>query len=104
MFYANQKSPVIKGLASPGFQGHDMRKVAEIHKKVCSHPELIDSFIAENPFKFNQEELDIVNSWKNCIEGEFFILSHSKEHTIFLSPEKEPKDYGVLGLSEPLQI
>lgn len=102
MFYANQKYQIFKGLTAPDFKDKEPEKITELHDKLYSHPELIDSFVAENPFKFNQEELDIVKSWKNSVKDRFFIVSHLKNYTLFLKPENEPKVYGVLGLYDEI--
>ena len=103
LLYVNQKYRVIKGLDSPDFRGEDANKIMKLHKKLFSHPEIIDSFVFENPFNFTDKELEIVKSWKNYVEGEFFIISHLKNYTIFLSSEDEPKAYGVLGLMSEIE-
>lgn len=101
LFYVNQKYKIIPNLNSPNFQGQNMEDVDKLSDKWYSHPEIIGSFINENPFNFNQEELKIIKSWKNAVRDDFFILSHLKDYTIFLrSGEKEdkPKTYAVIGL------
>lgn len=102
LHYINQKHPVFKGLEKPVFKGSDLDKVGELHKKIVSNPELIDSFVSENPLGLSREELDIVKGWKNFIEGNFLILSHTKEHSIFLPVEGE-KAYGVLGIMSTIE-
>jgi hypothetical protein len=103
MFYANQKYQLFKELKEPDFKDKDPQKITELQNRLYSSPELIDSFVAENPFKFNQQELAIVKSWKNSVKDRFLIVSHLKDYTIFLKPEKEPKAYGVLGLYDEIQ-
>ncbi len=102
MFYANQKYQIFKGLTTPDFKDKEPEKITELQDKLYSHHELIDSFIAENPFKFNNEELGIIKSWKNSVKDRFFIVAHLKNYTVFLKPEKEPKVYGVLGLYDEI--
>ncbi len=102
MFYANQKYQIFKGLNTPDFKDKEPQKITEIHDRLYSDPELIDSFVAENPSKFNQEELTIIKGWKNSIKDRFFIVAHLKNYTVFLKPEKEPKVYGVLGLYDEI--
>ena len=106
LFYTNQKYPVIKGFNSPVLKdkGYPPEKIAELNKRLYDHPELIDSFIAENPFKFNQEELNVLKGWRKFIKGEFFIMSHSKEYSVFFEAYKdEPKVYGVVGLCDEIK-
>lgn len=102
LFYVNKKYTVIQGINTPDFKNQDFSKIAEIHEKIFSKPELIDSFIVENPFNFNQEELEIIKSWKNFVKGRFFIVTHLKNYTIFLK-EDEPRAYGVLGLIDEIE-
>jgi len=97
LYYVNQKYPVIKGLRSPDLKDQDANKIIELHETFYSHLELIDSFITENPFGFNHEELEIIESWKKSIKDRFFIISHQKDYTIFLQQDKIPIAYGVLG-------
>lgn len=70
--------------------------------KKFSNPELIDSFISENPFNFNQEELEIIESWKNFVKGDFFIVTHLKNYSVLLKQD-EPKAYGVVGLIDEIE-
>lgn len=103
LFYANQKDPIIKGLDSPNFKGHDLSDVAKLHERIYSKPEIIDLFVSENPFNFNKEELDIIKNWKSFLSDKFIVVTNLKEYTIFLSSEKEPKAYGVLGLYDEIE-
>ncbi len=103
LFYTNQKYPVIKGLKEPNLKHEKPDDVFNIHEKLFSHPELIDSFAAENPFNFSQEELDIIKSWKKFVKGRFLIVAHLKKYTVFLTTEEEQKAYGAVGLYDEIQ-
>jgi len=102
LFYVNKKYPVIQGINTPDFKNQDLSKIAEIHEKIHSNTGLIDAFCAENPFNFNQDELDIIKSWKNFVKGRFFIVTHLKNYTVLLK-EDEPRAYGVLGLIDEIE-
>src|SRR5574341_1596690 len=102
LFYVNKKHPVIHGINTQDFKNQDFSKIAEIHEKIHSNPGLIDAFCAENPFNFNQEELDIIKSWKNFVKGRFFVVTHLKNYTVLLK-EDEPKAYGVIGLIDEIE-
>ncbi|MGH9856054.1 MAG: hypothetical protein ACREBD_39970, partial [Blastocatellia bacterium] len=60
-------------------------------------PELIDSYVRENPDGLAPEELSIIGKWKGFIRGKFYIFRYLKNHAIFLG---ESKVYAVLGLYE----
>lgn len=101
--YVNRKYAVINSLTIPDFSAHDLEKVLKLHEKAYSHPELIDSFVAENPQGFAREELDIIKSWKNFVKDSFFVVSYEKDYAVFLAPKKEPKAYGVVSLYDELE-
>ncbi len=42
LFYVNKKYAVIQGINTPDFKNQDFNKIAEIHEKFFSNPELID--------------------------------------------------------------
>lgn len=102
LFYVNKKYPIMEGIETPDFKNKDLKKIGELHTKKFSNPELIDSFISENPFNFNQEELEIIKSWKNFVKGDFFIVSHLKNYSVLLKQD-EPKAYGVVGLIDEIE-
>lgn len=62
--------------------------------------ELVDSYLAENPQGFSDEELEIVKSWKKFERGNFFIERLLKKHAIFIEGEKV---YAVLALYESFE-
>ncbi|MEA1909097.1 MAG: hypothetical protein U9N43_08740 [Euryarchaeota archaeon] len=51
--------------------------VNELHEKVCNDPGLIDSFVSENPFNFN-ERAWYSKSRKNFVKGRFLIVANLK--------------------------
>lgn len=63
----------------------------------------IDEFIVENPIHLDNNELDIVSSWKYNITGKFFIMRHLKKYTIFMDDKDRPRAYGVHSLIYPLK-
>ncbi len=103
LFYTNQKYPVIKELKEPMFKNMPPAEIIGLHEKLFSHPELIDSFVDENPFSFVQEELEIIKSWKNFMKGNFLIVAYLREYTAFLTIKHEQKVYGVLGLHDKIR-
>lgn len=103
MYYVNKKYPVIKELDKPDFKGQDLRDVVRINEKLFSHPVLIDYFIEENPLRFNQDELAIIKGWRDkFVKSEFFIFSIQNQ-VIFLSSEKPPKAYEVIGIKDEIK-
>lgn len=100
LFYVNKKYNIISGLNSPSLKGQPMENVHELHEKLYEHPEMIESFVSENPFGFNDEELAIIKCWKNFMKDKFYIVTHLKEGSIFLN---EQRAYLVLSLYDEFE-
>ena len=104
MFFVNQRLGVLPDtLAGPdAYAALPAETRLKVHGALQNHPELIDAFADENPFRLRDEELGIVRSWKHRVAGKFFIVRELKKYTVFLSADKEPAiAYGVVALSQP---
>lgn len=98
--YVNRKFDIVKGINSPrDFKGCPVEEINKVRDGLYKHPELIDSFVVENPLNLSSDELKIISSWKNFVRGRFLIFRYLKNYTIFLEPAKPPKAYGVLALT-----
>jgi hypothetical protein len=99
--YANAKYHLLD-IESP----EDIRRsipagLDSLRKKVYEHPKIINEFITKNPYNLTSSELKIVEEWNRFVKGEFIILRHLKNYTLFLELEEPPKAYGVLALCSP---
>ena len=103
LFYVNQKYNVITGLKEPNLRKEDIQKVFKLHEKLHLNPSLIDSFIIENPFKFNVEELETIKGWKKAVKSKFLVMKHSEQGAIFFDESKDSRAYAVLGLLDDLE-
>jgi len=103
LFYVNQKYSVIKDLKEPILMDQNPRKIVELNEILYSNMEHIDSFVLENPFNFNNEELDIIKGWKKHLKGKFLIVAHLKKYSVFMTTDKERIVYGVLGLYDEIE-
>ncbi|RLF72103.1 MAG: hypothetical protein DRN55_06625, partial [Thermoplasmata archaeon] len=102
--YVNRKFNIIKGINSPrDFMGCSIEEINKVRDRLYKHPELIDSFVAENPLNLSSDELKIISSWKNFVRGRFLIFRYLKKYTIFLDPNEPPKAYGVLALTSTFE-
>jgi len=100
LVYVNKKFKIVKGINSPNdFKKFSIKEINKFRDRLYKQPELIDSFIAENPLNFSSNELKMISSWKNFVKGTFYIFRYLKKYTIFLSVDKPPKAYGVLALT-----
>lgn len=97
--YVNQRLgllPEIKEAEQLRMSG--LENVALVRDALWENPRLIDKFVAENPYDFSKEELNIVASWRYALQENFYLLRHLKKHSIFLMDTEPPKAYGVCSL------
>ena len=50
--------------------------------------ELIDEFCTLNPYKFNNEELDLIKKFKEGKRGMYFIMKYEEEYTTFMYQDR----------------
>ena len=104
LFYTNQKGEIIDGISTlEEFKGLPVEKAFKVRESLWEKPDLIDSFVQENPFGFTEEELGIVHDWKSSIRGDFYLLRYLKKYAIFLDWQKASKAYGVLALANEFE-
>ncbi|MGB9729898.1 MAG: hypothetical protein ACP5OK_07905 [Thermoprotei archaeon] len=74
------------------------RKV-KIRDVLYKNIELFDKFIKLNPPNFNEEELNIIRSWKkHHVHGKFILIKNTKDGAIFFE-EKNNKAYLVKAIT-----
>lgn len=75
----------------------DQEKILEISDYMFDHPNIIDEFIKENPYDFDDEMLSITKDFKNFVKSNFLIIvGFDKDYTKILS--NDGKLYMVKGL------
>ena len=60
---------------------------------------IIDSFVNENPYKFNDEELEIVKGYKKAYRDVFLVMKYDSLYTSFVVQNNV---YMVKGLNVPI--
>ena len=104
MFFVNQRLGVVPDVASPDeFAALPPKDRLEITEAFLDEVDLIESFIDENPAKLNEDELEIVLSWRDHVSGTFYIFRQLKNYMVFLSSADPPVVYGVVALTEPFE-
>jgi len=100
LVYVNKKFEIIKGIDSPeDFKKFSIGEINKLRDRLYKHPELINSFVLENPLNFFNNELKIISSWKDFVKGRFLVFRYLKNYTVFLDADESPKAYGVLALN-----
>ncbi|MEA2055204.1 MAG: hypothetical protein U9O96_08925 [Candidatus Thermoplasmatota archaeon] len=104
LVHVNKKFEIVKGInSSEDFKKFPIGEISKLRERLYKQPELIDSFVNENPLNFSSNELKMIKSWKNFVKGRFFIFRYLKNYTIFLDDGEPPKAYGVLALNSPFE-
>jgi len=102
--YVNKKFEIIEDVNSSGdFKKFSIEEINKLRDRLYKHPELINSFVAENPLSFSENELKIINGWKEFVKGKFLIFRYLKNYTVFLDTNESPKAYGVLALNSTFE-
>src|SRR4051794_28019201 len=106
MFFVNQRLKVIDTkVATPEkYSGLPPETRLKVHQALLDHIELIDAFADENPFDFDEADLEIVRSWRHLVSGTFYAFRQLKNSMIFLSSTEPVVAYGVLALSDPFEV
>jgi hypothetical protein len=65
--------------------------------------DLADAFIAANPARLTEAELEIVSSWRHLLAGRFIALRQLKKYMVLLACDGESTAYGVTGLVDPME-
>lgn len=104
LLYANQKLGLLPGVDSEeAFRTSSLQDKAKLRDALLANPQVIDSFVAENPAGFAPEELALVAAWKRGVVGTFYIFRYLKRYTVFLDDKTPPQAYGVLGITSKIE-
>ena len=81
----NQKLQVndLRDIASGEYR--DAGKLKAISDALVRHPELIDAYLAEKGDAFNDDEKNILLSWKKPVSGRFILVRNLKKGSILIS-------------------
>lgn len=94
--YTNQKYQIKKGYKIYKKQNRNPKDLYEIIEKLWKNQkEIIDEFISKNPYKLNDEELEIIKEFKNGIRNIYIIARYEEEYTAFMTPNKTYMIKGV---------
>jgi len=106
MFFVNQRFNVIdEKVATPdAYSVLPPTTRIKVHKVLLEHMDLIDAFANENPFRFDETDLEIVRSWRNLVAGTFYAYRQLQEYMVFLSSTEPVIAYGVVALFDPFEV
>jgi hypothetical protein len=101
LFYANQQLGLARHVTTiPQLMAMPEEEQYALRCAFYEHREVIEAFVQANPQRFSNEDLGIVDSWKHLVQGQFYVVRHLKQYTVFLDASSPPKAYGVLSLHD----
>lgn len=105
MFFVNQRLRVIPTkIGTPeAYSGLPPETRIKVHEALLEHVDLIDAFVAEDPFRFSDEDLEIVRSWTHLVTGTFYAFRQLANFMVFLSSTEPVVAYGVVALFDPFE-
>jgi hypothetical protein len=104
LFYANSLLKLYPDVESiEDFMDLSFHDKSEIRTAARQKPDILFLFIRENPFGFNDVELEIVSSWQYAVDGSFYLMRYEKDYALFLDTDTAPKVYAVTSLNKPLK-
>jgi hypothetical protein len=106
MFFVNQRLKVIDKRISTleKYSALPPETRIKVHEAFLEHLDLIDAFVTENPFDFDEPDLEIIRSWKHLVSGTFYAFRQLKNHMVFLSSTEPVVAYGVVALFDPFEV
>jgi len=106
MFFVNQQLNVIdEKVSTPdAYSVLPPTNRIGVHKALLEHMDLIDAFASENPFGFDETDLEIVRSWRNLVAGTFYAYRQLQQYMVFLSSTEPVIAYGVVALFDPFEV
>lgn len=84
--FVNHKYKLIKelyGMTSP--KGLPLQSVTLISSKLWEDKDIIDEFVLSDFKKMDEEETEIVSSWKKAIHGKFIVDRHLRKGSVLIS-------------------
>lgn len=103
LLYANDRFDVVPGIDTyEEFQRAYIDDIRPIHEELYFQEnavEVIEDFLRDNPADLSTAQLETVESWLDYEAGQFVLVDHLEDGTVFLDPE-EPRAYKVTSVYE----
>jgi len=98
--FVNNEYGVIKNFGSPKTPvGLNIDDIKKIRDKLWENDSVIDKYLKHS--NLNQDEYEIVNSWKSFLKSKFMVLKNYKKYTVIMDFDSEIL-YGIYGITNPI--
>jgi hypothetical protein len=103
LYFAGQSRDILPNdMSLAEFIDEPLETKADCRDAIYEPFPLFDEFLAEQGDNLTQLTQAKILDWKRFVRGNFVVLRHLKEHTIFLNTTEPAKAYAVLGLMSDL--
>jgi hypothetical protein len=103
LVYANERLDVVPGIDTyEEFRRAYIDDIRPIHEELYFEEdavEVIEDFVRDNPADLSEEQLETVESWVDYEAGQFVLVEHLEDGTVFLDPE-ETRAYKLTSVYE----
>jgi hypothetical protein len=98
LFFVNQRKQLVSEFKEPEqITSLKINHVLKLRDALWADDALREAFIAENPARLDEPDLELVKSWAHRHAGQFLVLRQLKRHAIVYD-EKARKMFAVIGL------
>ena len=100
LVFVNNKYGLVKTFGSPKTPlGLNINDIEKIRNKLWKNHSVIDEYLKHS--NLNQDEYEVVNSWKKFLKGKFMVLKNYKKYTVIMDFDSEIL-YGIHGITNPI--
>ena len=103
MAFVNDRYKLIKNFGHPESPvGIPLEDIVKLKTKLWENAEIIDEYI-DSVWDLPQSDIQLLKGWKNKIGGNFIIVRHLKNYSVFLDNTNNVL-YGVIGITDPISV
>ena len=101
--FVNDKHKLVKKFGHPESPvGIPLEAIAKIKTKLWEDTGIIDEYI-DSVWDLPRSDILLLKGWKKKIEGNFIIVRHLKDYSVFLDDANDLL-YGVIGITDPISV
>lgn len=102
-FYLNEQLRVYPTFAETGeMPRFTQSQRAKVRDAGLKSPQLLRTFLSDNPFGCSDDELTILANWRHAVCDTFHLTEHHPEYSVCISARNPDQVYGVIGLTDEL--
>ena len=104
----NQKHRIVPKFKRPvyGDRSITAEPIYAVRNKLWENPQWIDEFLRYNASaELTETERAIIAGWRDhFVKGDFIVVRHLANYSVFMPTDNNQKLYGVCGISDPIKV